>query len=596
MKPYALDPMPSTAEARELAETGRWFVPQWKMLPLSPSRCLVRNPLNDASAELSSGEFAILSSCEGCLTLSEHEARAARRLSAPPAHRPAFRELLERCARGGLLVSLAALTARFGAGSVTTPQPLGAIAVRTADRPKLLARLLSSAEALQSRTGNAYRWIVFDDSRDAQSERANRAAIDAARQLDVAHYDRAAAGITEGMLLAQFRGAAREIEWLLAPGGTEATYGRPLNHALLHLAGSAFLVLDDDVVVEPRLPPFAERGFAVTDALDELTWYPDEETLLRHCAPAPLDPFAEHARWIGLPMAQAWAHAQERHGDVAAVDFRAEHAGRFSADARIVFTHGHSLGDPGSTVLPLQLLSLPQRSRQWLAANADAAGYAFGARINWRGQTRLRLAPKRLLTLTTVAGIDNSRLMPPAARSHRSEDLLLGALAQWIHPHAWQIDLPFGLPHLREPPKRWLGPRENPTAEPLPFLLEYLEERAAIFAGEEPEQRMLVASVLFADLARASDATLSEMLREHAAKAASTVLFSIREQLDDATLPASWRTALASWLESPAFALDERSLGARAPGPAVIRSLAESFAGALAVWPRLWNYCRDRNR
>src|SRR6266446_8594718 len=115
----------------------------------------------------------------------------------------------------------------------------------------------------------------------------------------------------------------------------------------------------------------------------------------------------------------------------------------------------------------LHLLSLPARSRQWLAANPHAVAYAFARRINWRGQSRLRLSPTRLLTLTTIAGLDNSCLLPPTARSHRSEDLLLGAVAQWMHRTAWQVDLPFGLLHRREPAKHWLRAVDSVAPEPL---------------------------------------------------------------------------------------------------------------------------------
>src|SRR5207245_8874467 len=90
-----------------------WFVPELITLPLAARRCLVRNALNGAALELSSGEHAVLAACEGCRTLAEHEARVATQLRAPEEHLPAIRELLERCARQGLFVSLPVLVARF---------------------------------------------------------------------------------------------------------------------------------------------------------------------------------------------------------------------------------------------------------------------------------------------------------------------------------------------------------------------------------------------------------------------------------------------------------------------------------------------------
>src|SRR5271155_4519413 len=143
------DPTPDA----QAAAAALWLVPSLSMLPLAARRCLVRNPLNGAAVELSSGEYAVLSACEGCQPLAAHEAQAARQLSAPAEHRPAFRELLERCARQGLLMSLSDLVARFGQPQLLRAAPPPEIVVRTADRPQLLLRLLQGAEKLHTRAG-----------------------------------------------------------------------------------------------------------------------------------------------------------------------------------------------------------------------------------------------------------------------------------------------------------------------------------------------------------------------------------------------------------------------------------------------------------
>jgi len=100
---------------------------------------------------------------------------------------------------------------------------------------------------------------------------------------------------------------------------------------------------------------------------------------------------------------------------------------------------------------------------------------------------------------------------------------------------------------------------------------------------------------LLVDLAAASDAHLSEMLLAHAADASSRVLFSLQVQLDDAALPAAWKQSLVPWLNSPALALDETALRARSPTIAAMRSLVDRYGKALLVWPRVWEFCRERN-
>src|SRR5262249_11471318 len=151
-----------------------WFVPALITLPLAARSCLVRNTMNGAVLRLSSGEHAVLTSCEGCRKLAEHEARAAIRLRASEEHRPAIRELLDRCARKGLLVSLPDLVARFAPAPARPLAPFAGVVVRTADRPQQLRRLLASGVALQSKAGVAYSWHVVDDSRHDANRRANR--------------------------------------------------------------------------------------------------------------------------------------------------------------------------------------------------------------------------------------------------------------------------------------------------------------------------------------------------------------------------------------------------------------------------------------
>jgi hypothetical protein len=565
------------------------------MFPLAPRRCVVRNPLNGATAELSSGEYAALSGCDGWRTLDEHAARAAARLDAPVEHQRAIREVLERCARGGLLMAVPGLVDRFAAPAAERPQGLAAVVIRTADRPQLLARLVSSAAALEERTRARRRWIVIDDSREPANALANRAALDARPALETEHLHGAEIAALRDTLCAEFPDLDREIRWLLDSGSSaETTAGVPINQALLRLAGRSFVNFDDDAIIDPRAPALSEPGFAVSDAVDELFLYESEADMWRDCRPLDLDPIAAHEQWLGLPMAQAWRLAEQQQGALAAMDVNGAELERFGADARVLFTHNHACGDPGSSTLPLQLFALPERSRQRLASLPDAATCGLPSRIGWRGQTRLRLAPRRDLTFTTLAGVDNTRLLPPVPRNHRSTDVLLGLTAQRMHPSSWVADLPFGLPHLREPAKRWLASGEPCRQAPLHVVHSYLARHAPRRRSSSPEQRLAAMGALLLDLAAAGEGALRELLVEQATEIGADALFRIEEQLGDARLPERWRTMLAGWRQSPALAAG--AAAARALEPREIRPLLEEYGRAMIAWPRLWRFCRERNR
>jgi hypothetical protein len=598
IKPYVVEPLQgaiasTSAADRELAAM-RWFVPDWTVLPLSPRRCLVRNRLTGASAQLSSGEHAVLSACESCRTLEEHAARAARQLSAPPAHRPAINELLERCARQGLLVAVPDLVARFGppVGAVLPPPE---ITITSADRPKLVKRLLTSAAKVQESTGAAYRWHFVDDSRSADARRGNREAIASVPALDVTYHDLSLAESLEAELIAAFPSLAHEISSLLmAARQGELTFARPVHYVLLRFAGRRFLHLDDDVVIEPRRPPLSRGGAETTVTREAAYWYESLDAGLAACPEIPLDPFAEHARWLGMPMADAWRQAESGPGGHRIGEIPPPLGAHFAPQARVVFTGSHVLGDPGWGSFSSQQLIVARETLDWLAAQPEAVRYAFESQIHWRGRPALHLAPQAGLSTTTLSGFDDSVLIPPSLRAGRAMDTTIGEMTRSIHPTAWEAILPFALPHVRDTRRNWLNPEDDQVLRPGRLLVWYARRRSASLHADGAAERLTTLGSLFVDLGGASDATLIGLLEEQAADRASRILFGIHQQLDDASVAAAWKDTLRSWLGSPLLRIDAASLRKYVASLDEVRSVARDYGRTLVVWPRLWEHCRDR--
>ncbi len=580
-----------------LAEAARWFVPAWQVLPIDPQRCLVRNPLNGAMVELSAGEYAVLSACDGCRTLREHEVRAGSQLGAPPEHRPAIRALLERCAHSGALSAVSDLAAGFGNPREEFDSPLAGIVVRTSDRPQLLLRLLTGGAQLQARSGVAYRWYIVDDSRQEESRRANRAAIAANAQLDATHMDLSVANSLEAELVAAFPQHSAEVRWLLgAARGGEVTYGRSQNYLLLRFAGRRLLMVDDDVMVAPRRPGLSRPGAEISVGPEGAIWYENFDAAFDACPELDLDPFAEHERWLGRPLADAWQRAARYPGGLSIGSLPADLGSSFAPGARVIFTRNHVLGDPGWSTFARQQIDVGPETRRWLASRPDAARYAFESQIHWRGPVSLRLAPHRTLSTTTVTGIDNTLLMPPTVRAARGSDTLLGDAARHIHPLGWMVDLPFALVHMRAARRQWLKPADTFVLPAIRLLRSQACVRAPSIDAEGAEQRTQTFGAILLDLAAADDSRLTRRLIEMTAEYAAGVRFSIREQLDDASLPASWKEVLSQWLVSPTFKLDPPSLRTRIASPQEVRFMAREYGRALQAWPDLWSYCRDRFR
>ncbi|HEY2818823.1 MAG TPA: hypothetical protein VGK44_17010 [Casimicrobiaceae bacterium] len=574
---------------------ARWLAPEWIMLPLGVRRCRVRNPLNGATAELSAEQYAVLTACEGCRTLDEHAAAVHRKLALRDDDRVTLSQWVGEFAALGLLASLDQLRQRLDANASSAPASFAGIVIRTCDRSALLARVLASAAALEARLDRRYRYHVLDDSRDG-GHRAENARIVAAAGLDAHYRDLSSSDPFVAELARAFPASREAIDWLLGPARDgEATYGRPVNLALLLSAGQRILMLDDDALLDPRRPPVDDARFSVSSRPDELFCYIDRADAERACTPIDVDPFAEHLRWLGTPVGATWSHFAPRGAAADRVELRAEDGGRFIADARIALTQNHALGDPGSALFPFHLLTLPTASRQHLLSDSRRKAAAFRERVNWRGQIGTRLTPNRTLTLTTLAGLDNGRLLPPTVRSARNEDLLLGEMTRVIDRGAWSLDLPWALPHWRSPIKNWLGPSAHFSQEPAHFLMDYLDQTSPRVASEGASNRLHALAAILVDLAHASESRLIELLEEQAVDTASRVQFAIATAQDGADVPLEWKEMLRPWIASPTLSTRPAIVRERLAAPAVVRALANDYGNALAVWPALWDWARDRS-
>ena len=582
-------------KAAPSARADVWLAPELQMRPLAARRCVVRNPSNGVTLELSAGEHAVLSACEEVGTLDEHTARAVRRLGAPPEHQGAIREFIERCARRGLLLSLPDLVARFGHAAGEPLAPFAGIVLRTADRPQEVRRLFAEALALQERTGNAYHWHVVDDSRHAESRRANREAMVAHPAVASTHHDLSTEASLEADLCTQLPDLVEEIHWLLGPArGDELTYGRVEDYLLLRFAGRRILMIEDDVGLGARQPPVWKAGVEITLQPEAAFRYEKLEDAWQACPPLDLDPFAAHLRWLGLPMAEAWTQAQREEGGLRVLDLPTDSVPCFAADACVLFTRSQLIGDPGWDALTTQQLVPDEETRRWLATHPDAARYAFESQIYWRGASTLRLVPNRMQTVNMLVGCDTSQLLPPTIRAGRGQDVLRNEVSRCVHPAGWAVKLPFALPHLRSTPRPPLDPRAMVALGPEHLLWERARESADVIVGERAEERMAMLGALYEDLAGASDPELTSMLVGQAAEYTSRIVFGIREQLDDASLPGAWKDKIRSWLDSPTLKLDTASLEARIATLESVRTISRAYGRALIAWPRLWTLCRER--
>jgi hypothetical protein len=323
-------------------------------------------------------------------------------------------------------------------------------------------------------------------------------------------------------------------------------------------------------------------------------WYASFEAAFAACPQTSLDPFAAHARWLGMPLADAWRRAQSEPGGHSIGEIPPALGATFAPQARVLFTGTHVLGDPGWGTFSGQQLAVSRDTLQWLAANPDAARLAFETQIQWRGWPALQLAPQLVLSMTTLSGLDNSVPIAPALRVGRATDIIVSEVTRAASPAGWRAVLPFALPHLREGRRRWLQPTDGYVVRPTRLLVTFARLRAASIRAEDPGERLATLGDMFVDLAAADDATLISLLEEQAADYVSRVRFSVREQIEDPMVPNAWKSILEPWLDSPALAVDAASLSRHVVPLATVRAMALDYGRTLVAWPLLWEHCRSR--
>jgi hypothetical protein len=125
--------------------------------------------------------------------------------------------------------------------------------------------------------------------------------------------------------------------------------------------------------------------------------------------------------------------------------------------------------------------------------------------------------------------------------------------------------------------------------------MDYLDQTSPRVASEGASDRLHAIAAILADLAHASESRLIELLEEQAADTASRVQYAIATAENDADVALEWKEMLRPWLASPTLSTHPASVRERLAAPAVVRALASDYGSALAVWPALWEWSRERS-
>ena len=554
--------------------------------------------------------FQVLQAMDQCRefrTLDEHVARIQSSIPALASKRDDVKRVLESLVQRKLLVSDSGFVEQLGAAVPRAQAPLRAVFIRACDRPEQLAHLIASLTEYERRFRADRRYVLLDDSVLAGNINEQRdllrefARTTGCKVNYVGNAERAK--IVERFVKGQPQ-TKGVVDALLMRGGPQAQRfggGRGWNLALLLSAGARLAMLDDDLRLRPKRPPFAADGLDPNpNAPLQAAFMANMEEAFGYGEDVSLDLFSQHLDACGQTLGTLartlypLSHQSLRGLNLSRLDL-------LSGSSRVVATQLATYGSARSET-GLWMYQLEGRSRQEFWNERAAYLRNTDAQQIWTGIAQARVSE---VTGFTPFTFDNSLMLPCTNPVGRGEDSLWSALTRYVHPDALVLEMPEAIAHVQETARKRADltrsayvPRVNH------FLRDYVQRQFGLFKAADPARRLRLFAEVLRDLAGASVADRVAHLREYLSYSRADIVDRLQHQLEAATeAPVYWQADVRAIVEANAKALLSKSpprLGDWAEdiddagcAKALVTEL-NGMADALEHWPALWQHAAEQ--
>lgn len=508
--------------------------------------------------------------------------------------------VLEQVHSSGLFITADSICAQINrADNEATAQDRCVGFVITCDRPQAVARLLESMMA-GARLSRLKRLYLVDDSRDPANREQNREALaqfNLGSPVAMTYFGSEEQATFLDSLKARLPGdASAAVDFLFdrEHWSPLPTYGRSRSLCLLLSVGERCIVMDDDVLCEVRQTPGATEDLNFSDGFSEAAFFARSREWEQLYPRADFDPLAGHARCLGRDLAEV---LREYGVDqLSPAMLRGVSAWMFhplSASSPVLVTQSGTLGDPG-TPDNAWLGNMTNDSLRRALAVPNGLGLALATRETWLGQTRPTVSKRAVMS--QVTGLDNRRHLPPYFPALRGEDLLFGALLDFLYPDSVALEYNWSVPHLPLEERR--GNLAGDSVVPkigLQLVASYLSDVRPEEASVSYATRVSLAAARLHQLAEMSDSMLLARLRRSVSRAQA---FTLQTQGDRLRETGSWDedwqqylsknvAACGQALQRPVTFADLPGAGDEDSGERVarhIRQAAAGYADALMAW------------
>jgi FkbH-like protein len=487
--------------------------------------------------------------------------------------------------------ALLAPTSSAAVGASAGALTIASIGVVTANRPEALLRALESYAENARHHGRAPDLVVVDDSRAPAMRAANRGALAA---------------------LSRARGASRAIRY----AGTEEkeAFLRALGAFDVPPDVARFALLPD---VTDTTTVGANRNALLLDAVGDLVFSADDDTLCRLAAPPDSDPALDDRAAVGRDPCDYWFF-RDHAAALRAVspvdrDLLAAHEELLGHDAQslragepagpVLITLGGIVGDCGWGAPfgwwlgPMGYLAMRGPSLARLFAEASVSGDPCTSRAILRVARRPSLADETM-SMTTTVGLDARGLLPPFCPFGRGEDNIFGASIAACVPGARFGHVPWAVVHAPAEERRFWPGELARTASGVDASRVLIELIRAWDPGDiaSPEGRIRALGQHLVELGKARGADFDHLVRARLAASDRALVSWLEEGLAAPGAPAWWvdetrryLTALgrAEARDDHAVPLDLRGAGGVDEGRARTAGFVRRMGELYVHWPAM---------
>jgi hypothetical protein len=547
----------------------------------------------------------LLGACDALTGLGDHQHRAMERFGLAPQQTGALQAALQDLVQRDLLQPEDRVFESLRVGAAEAFEPIEVLFIRTCDRADELERLMAELVAVAPEA-ELDRIVVLDDSRADDAVARNAGIVECARRqhdLPVTVIDRRRRTRIVDCVARAAGVDAASLNWTIEGDEDELpSYGAGLNLALLLGAGRRIALIDDDAGLaayaretrQPSLslqPNFEPETRLIDPGEADAESGPGDTAAFRRVE---VNPLVAHAEILGCTTASLVERFGRQQGRLLE-RLTPGLLHDFGRAPRVRLTTNGTLGDSGAGG-PAWIYAADAEILQACSRDPETYRRCVLGRRSARYSDRIEIAPGGGLMTTTLTGIDARELLLPTLARGRGEDLVFGALVDFLYPTSPGALLPFMLRHRQVAQSPWSSDElaRGRGADRARWLVDRIDHVSATVPSRSAEHRALALGSWFDDLAACDSNDIIESLRSYLLDTRARHARGMMETRD-ALNPPEWIGKDFDALIAADLTFDETTWRGLAPMARSIGRFARGYGAALPAWCTAWRWCAGQD-